>query len=807
MRIPLDYYRILGLPLAASEEQLRQAYSDRMVGLPRREYSQAAIDSRKQLIEEAYVVLSDPKERKAYDRLYLSHAYYPDDAVDGTVAVEERIEDSVGDTDPQSLNIEIAEDELVGALLILQELGEYELVLKLGSPYITNSSVSQALDRQLTQQTPRFHPDERPDIVLTVALACLELGREEWQQGNHENAAASLETGKELLLRENMFPNIQAEIQSDLDRLCPYRILELIALPLEKKAERQQGLRLLEEVLERRRGIDGDGEDRSGLNIDDFLRFIQQLRHYLTAAEQQKIFEVESRRPSAVATYLAVYALIARGFAQRQPALIRQAKKMLMSLGKRQDVHLEQSLCALLLGQTEEAIHALELSQEYEALAFIRENSQNSPDLLPGLCLYSERWLQNEVFAHFRDLVTQQVSLKDYFADSQVQAYLEALPVEREIRKEWRPNNQNLTHQNLAHQNLAHQNSAHQNSAHQNSAHKTTRAKTSQVPSNGNANHRQFQETSNSERQRFTDTQTPRRQDYSYSSPYSSPRQSAQTSNANTHRTSISTDPRERFNREAQSNLNAPQNTSTASAQTTRRQRTRTKPRTSDTHQGNIHQGNLHQRPNPYYASGAIINRRIRLLLASVAGVALICLLGSAAWGWMRNILSPTPGLLNNQLAIAINEPPVEIPDINKIPQSPTGKITKNTAEAVIRNWLLAKTRALGEKHEIDSLKQALTGSSLLQWQAIVREEKAANRYRMFRHKLDPSSLTVSSSDANNATVVASVTEAANFYENGQLNNRKSYDETIRVKYDLVRENNTWRIQEMSVLNTVSMNY
>lgn len=819
MRIPLDYYRILGLPLAASEEQLRQAYSDRMIGLPRREYSQAAIDSRKQLIEEAYVVLSDPKERKAYDRLYLSHAYYPDDAIDGTVAVEERVKDGIGNTEPQSLNIEITEDELVGALLILQELGEYELVLKLGSPYITNISVSQALDRQLTQDTPRFDPDERPDIVLTVALACLELGREEWQQGNHENAATSLETGRELLRRENMFPNIQAEIQSDLDRLRPYRILELLALPLEKKAERQQGLELLEESLDQRHGIDGDGEDNSGLNIDDFLRFIQQLRNYLTASEQQKIFEYESRRPSAVATYLAVYALIARGFTQRQPALIRQAKKMLMSLGKRQDVHLEQSLCALLLGQTEEAIHALELSQEYEALAFIRENSQNSPDLLPGLCLYSERWLQNEVCAHFRDLATEQVSLKDYFADSQVQAYLEALPVEREIRKEWTPNNQSSNHQSSNHQSSPHQNSPHQN----------TKANTSQSFNNRNTNHRQFQEKSNSERQRFSTTQTPGSQNYSYSSPSNSLGQSVKTNNGNgkTYTKSISTDARERFNREAQvhsnsnssysnnsysnnsysnlSHLNPSKNTSTASNPTAnRRTRTRTNSRTSDTHPGNIHQGNL-QRPSPDYASG-VTNRRLRLLLASIAGVALICLLGSAAWGWMRNILSPAPRVEEKQLAISINEAVVKISDASAVTQLAKGKITKSTAEAVIRNWLLTKTRALGSKHDIDSLNQVLTGPSLLQWQAIVRQEKAANRYRMFEHRLDPTSLKVNSIDAKNASVVASVTEVAKFYQNGQINNQKSYNETVRVKYDLLQENDTWRIQEMSVLKSISAN-
>jgi ARC6-like, IMS domain/DnaJ domain len=431
VRIPLDYYRILGLPLAASEEQLRQAYGDRRQQLPRREYSHAAITSRKQLIEEAYVILSDPQERKIYDQLYLAHAYAPDGNQDVAVAVEERLSENNGKTpENQVLSIDINQNELVGALLLLQELGEYEQVLKLGRPYLANKSglvgnksTQTGFDGELDAP-----PSERPDVVLTIALACLELGREQWQQGFYENAAVSLETGAELLVREGLFESVQAEIQADLYRLRPYRILELLGLPEANQAEHEQGLQLLQEILDERGGIDGAGNDSSGLSVDDFLRFIQQLRHNLTVAEQHKLFEAESKRPSAVATYLAVYALIARGFTQRQPALIRQAKQMLTRLGKRQDVHLEQSLCALLLGQTEEATRALELSQEYEAIAFIRENSQDSPDLLPGLCLYGERWLQNEVFPHYRDLVNQTALLKNYFADEQVQSYLEGLP-------------------------------------------------------------------------------------------------------------------------------------------------------------------------------------------------------------------------------------------------------------------------------------------------------------------------------------------------------------------------------------------
>jgi DnaJ domain len=438
VRIPLDYYRILGLPLAASEEQLRQAYSDRIVQLPRREYSQAAISSRKQLIEEAYVVLSDPKQRSTYDQLYLAHAYDPDKLAAAPVALENRPESTKKGIDTQSLGIEITQDELVGALLILQELGEYELVLKLGRPYLVNKNGATSARKSNNLADEEIHESaEHPDVVLTVALACLELGREQWQQGHYENAAISLETGQELLVREGLFASVQAEIQADLYKLRPYRILELLALPQEKTAERSQGLELLQNLLEDRGGIDGTNNDDSGLNIDDFLRFIQQLRNHLTVAEQHKLFEAQSKRNSAVATYLAVYALIARGFAQRQPALIRQARQMLMRLGKRQDVHLEQSLCALLLGQTEEATRVLELSQEYEALAFIREKSQDSPDLLPGLCLYAEQWLQHEVFPHFRDLANQQAFLKDYFANQQVQAYLEALPTDAETTNEW----------------------------------------------------------------------------------------------------------------------------------------------------------------------------------------------------------------------------------------------------------------------------------------------------------------------------------------------------------------------------------
>ncbi|MEO1181812.1 MAG: DnaJ domain-containing protein, partial [Cyanobacteria bacterium J06636_28] len=196
MQIPLDHYRILGLPMQATAEQLEQAHRDRTLQLPRREYSEFAIQSRKQLIDMAYEALRDSGKRQTYDAKLLAAG-------------------------SELVSIEIYEEQLIGALLILLELGEYELVIRLGRPYLTSGP----------SKLDGSSQEALSDVVLTLGLACLELGREQWQQHQYENAAESLETGQELMIRESLFPDMQADIQADLDKLKPYRILELVARP------------------------------------------------------------------------------------------------------------------------------------------------------------------------------------------------------------------------------------------------------------------------------------------------------------------------------------------------------------------------------------------------------------------------------------------------------------------------------------------------------------------------------------------------------------------------------------------------
>lgn len=761
--------------MAASEEQLRQAYGDRIVQLPRREYSQAAITSRKNLIEEAYFVLCDPKERKTYDQLYLAHAYGSDSTQGGAVAVESREQGKLDRIDSQSLSIEISQDELVGALLILQELGEYELVLKLGRPYVVNRNGTALSSIQGNREdTEEANAAERPDVVLTVALACLELGREQWQQGHYENAAISLETGEELLARVGLFPSVRAEMQSDLYRLRPYRILELLALPEEQTSERKQGLQLLQDILDERGGIDGTGDDKSGLSIDDFLRFIQQLRNYLTVAEQHTLFEVESKRPSAVATYLAVYASIARGFTQRQPALIRQAKQMLIRLGRRQDVHLEQSLCALLLGQTEEASRALELSQEYEALVFIRENSQDSPDLLPGLCLYGERWLQNEVFPNFRDLVEQPASLKDYFADEEVQAYLVALPTETET-----------TNQGTGINRQSSQAQTTRRSRRNNSTVVQGKFPTQKTPYSESV------------------TPTPPRPEYSnYSSPsYESPSSGTWSPTETPVAPLPNADPTVKG---TYHNLNGRSKSPTAPQQPlTQRRRKRSSAnslgRELDNPRASARRRRLFARTSPAQM------RFLWIVFASLGGLLALWLLIAATMGLFKHLFFPAPSLKGEQLSVQLNQPLLPIPDQNSKLQLPTGPLTEATAEEMIQAWLETKAAAFGPNHEIDSLGNILVGSTLTKWRGWAQQERAANRYRKYQHSVKVESLETIQADQSYAAVEASVTEVTEYYENGQIKKPKPENEKLRVRYGLVRVDGVWRIRDMSVLNKISM--
>ena len=775
MQIPLDYYRILGLPTQATPEQLQQAHRDRVLQLPRREYSEIAIAARRELLDEAYTTLSDSASRQAY-QVHTTRSQVRGDGNPG-------IPTGVG-------LLEVAEHQAIGALLLLQELGEYELVLQVGIPLLPKKS---------------FHPESsgeseivQADIALTLALAYLELGREYWQQGHYESAAESLEAGQALLLKEGLFTGVRGEIKTDLYKLRPYRVLELLALPLEHGSDRRKGIQILRDMLQERGGIDGSGDDLSGLSMDDFLRFIQQLRDYLTAEEQQMLFEGEARRPSAVATYLGIYALLARGFATRQPEFIRRAKPLLVRLAKRQDVHLEQAICALLLGQTEQASRALELSREYEAIVLIREHSQGSPDLLPGLCLYAEQWLRREVFPHFRDLVNSPATLKDYFADAQVQSYLEELPQEAaKAQDEWEVVTPLRTLGVDRPRSLT------------------------QPPEDPNAPARSSARSSG-QNTLIQDQSNPGGTNPGGTNP-------GGTRLGNTQR------------RGGSNVLPAVVHRSDPPA---RRSESRSESRSATQL--------AHSRKRSFGAEGDRISRgttrgsrssaKLTPILLMVGGGLLalgsMVFIGMNVFNWFNaasqsgSTLPPEEGL-----AVRLDQPVLILPNeattANNSPTTLPSELNDTTATELVETWLKAKTEAMGSQYNLVPLTNILTGDALLQRQQEAEAAKREGFYAEYTHTvqlesweitpgeqptdalsdpevspnpetlnpLTPNTPSPSVLVAPTATIVAIVDEDAVFYQNGERDEVSSYESKgLRVEYALEQVNQQCRIRDMNVL-------
>jgi hypothetical protein len=746
VRIPLDYYRILGIPFQVSAEQIDLAHADRGRQLPRQEYSQTAIIARQHLLDEAYQVLSEPDRRRDYDAQFFD----PNPLLLNPESTAENLDSQGGEAAAASPEyptpqITIAPADLVGALLILQELGEYELVIRLAETYLD------------------LEPTTRPDMILTLALAYGELSREYWQDKNYEQAASTATKALTWLEQEQMFPQVASEIRHDCDRLRPYRVLELLSQEKKPGLARQRGLNLLEEMLEARGGIDGQGDDRSGLGVDNFLRFIQQLRVYLTQAEQEKIWVKEAQRPSAVGNYLLVYALIARGFAQKQPAAIVAASDRLQQLQKHQDVSIERSICALLLGQTEQASTILETSQEQEILNYIKEQSGQSPDLLPGLCRYGERWLQTEVFCHFRDLVDQKASLKEYFAEEEVQNYLEELsgfPDEKVP----------VSVQEKVGEPLESE---------------VTVLKTHTPPTHLNP----------------VPGATPMRES-AYSS--HSRTQKPSLARVNGERTSAAvpalraTPQQETFTPYTQGNVVVKAADRQPALNPPRRRPSRSRPPAA---------GNSQQAAPETVKTSAVTpkrrrpaRRKLRLDRVAILGVGLVGTLAVLSLGVKAIVDSQSPlaALQGEQLPISLNTPILEIPSANAEVMERT-PLDKETAKETIQAWLGAKSAAFGSEHQKEPLKEVLTGSALEIWQKRAAALQGNNYWR-YDHQVDVRSVTNNAKNPNLATVEAIVNEKAMYFHNGKEMVERSYNESLKVRYDLVRQGDKWLIEKTQVL-------
>jgi curved DNA-binding protein CbpA len=386
--LPLDFYQILNVPHNAHTRQIEQAFSDRKNQHPRADLSEPVRQERQNLILQAYNALKNEAERKQYDQnLAISTA-----------------------------KMELEHHRLVAGLVLLLESGEAPEVLS--SIQNFQGSFASEASSSVAEQ----------DLTLLAILAHKELAQELRLRGQLEAAAAELEAASERLQDTGKFLSLQKELDQWLLHIRPERILTL--LKNANPESRSLGISLFQEWLEEREGIEGSGADGSGLDRNGIFQFLETVLPLLDGDEQLQIFAFEAERPSVAAAYLAAQALLAKGYTSGDPHAVRKARGYFIRLNQRRDVHIELAVCALLLGQAEEAERALEHSKETGILDNIRQRSKGSPDLLPGLCQYAEEWL-GTLTRQIRDLKSSEEkearSLKAYFAHSGVQTYLENL--------------------------------------------------------------------------------------------------------------------------------------------------------------------------------------------------------------------------------------------------------------------------------------------------------------------------------------------------------------------------------------------
>ncbi|ESW32692.1 hypothetical protein PHAVU_001G009500 [Phaseolus vulgaris] len=415
--IPLDLYRVLGAESHFLGDGIRRAYETKFSKPPQYAFSNDALISRRQILQAACETLADPTSRREYNQ--------------GLV-----------DDEDAAILTQIPFDKVPGALCVLQEAGEQELVLEIG----------QGLLRERLPKT------FKQDVVLAMALAFVDFSRDAMAlpQPDFIAACEMLERALKLLQEEgatSLAPDLQTQIDETLEEITPHCVLELLALPLDDEhlTRREEGLLGVRNILW---AVGGGGAAAiaGGYTREDFMN---EAFLHMTAAEQVELFvATPSNIPAeSFEAYGVALALVAQAFVGKKPHLIQDADNLFQQLQqtkvttlrnapsvytpseKREiDFALERGLCALLVGELDECRSWLGLDTDNSPyrnpsiIEFIMENAKGDEDSdLPGLCKLLETWLMEVVFPRFRDTKETSFKLGDYYDDPTVLRYLERL--------------------------------------------------------------------------------------------------------------------------------------------------------------------------------------------------------------------------------------------------------------------------------------------------------------------------------------------------------------------------------------------
>ena len=385
MELPIDHFRLLGVGPTTDSQSVLHTLQQRLDRIPYQGFTADTLLAREELLRSSADLLSDPERRRAYES-------------DLTA-----IASGTGLAIPA---LDVPSSNEVGGLLLLLEAGQ-----ALESLELANRALQ-------PPQAPALGSSREADLTLLAGLAALAAAADLHQQRRYEGAAQTLKQGLQLLQRMGQLPELRQQISQELDGLVPFRVLDLLSRNLTATAERAEGLALLQELVERRGGLEGAGDP--SLPPAEFTAFLKQIRAFLTVQEQVDLFS-RWAKGSQLAEALATSALTASGFAQRKPDRIAAAKERLQA-SRRTEGQPVLAYLHLLLGEVDQAREAFATVAGAELKQWA---AKQSSDALAQICAACGDWLGRDVLPGYRDLEADP-DLEAYFADRDVQAYIES---------------------------------------------------------------------------------------------------------------------------------------------------------------------------------------------------------------------------------------------------------------------------------------------------------------------------------------------------------------------------------------------
>jgi len=385
LELPIDHFRLLGVSATTDSESVLRTLQQRLDRAPDQGFTMDTLQARAELLQASAELLSDEDRRQSYERELTAIA----DTGEGAIAA-----------------LEIPPSREVGGLLLLMEAGQAQ-------------EAFEAASRGLQPpQAPALGSSREADLTLLAGLACQAAASDFRNQRRYEAAARTLQQGLQLLQRMGQLPEQRRQLEHELKLLLPYRVLDLISRDLSALTARQEGIRLLEQLVVQRGGLEGE------LDADfpqaEFQPFFKQIRQFLTVQEQVDLFSRWAEAGSATADFLASFALTAAGFVQRKPERI-QAGFQRLQAGGQPGMEVFLACQQLLLGQVEQAQTLFDAGADEALRQWAHEQSD---DPLARLCAYCRDWLNREVLPGFRD-IDADADLEAWFADRDVQAYVE----------------------------------------------------------------------------------------------------------------------------------------------------------------------------------------------------------------------------------------------------------------------------------------------------------------------------------------------------------------------------------------------